>query len=57
MMNKLVGATTGFGNGSSGTAVTTTTKSTGTGPATPQTIVGYLEISLSGTPAWIPYCQ
>jgi hypothetical protein len=51
------GDTTGFGNGSSGTAVTTTTKSTGTGPTTPQTVVGYLEINIGGTVAWVPYCH
>jgi len=52
-----VGNTTGFGNGSAGTAVTTTTKSTGTGPTTPQTIVKYLEIDLGGTKYWIPLVQ
>jgi hypothetical protein len=48
-------AATGFGNGSSGTAVTTTTKSTGSGPTTPQTIVGYVEVNISGTNYWMPY--
>lgn len=52
-----IGDTTGFGNGSSGTAMTTTTKSTGTGPTTPQTIVGYLEINIGGTNYWVPYCS
>lgn len=51
------GGAVGFGNGSSGTAVTTTTKSTGSGPATPQTIVGYYEIDVAGTKAWVPYVQ
>ena len=50
-----LGSTVGFGNGSAGTAVTTTTKSTGTGPTTPQTIVGYLEIDVAGTKYWVPY--
>jgi hypothetical protein len=52
-----LGTTTGFGNGSSGTPVTTTTKSTGTGPATPQTVVKYLEIDLGGTKYWIGLVQ
>lgn len=52
-----LGNTTGFGNGSAGTAVTTTTKNTGTGPTTPQTVVKYLEIDLGGTKYWIPLVQ
>ena len=51
------GTTSGFGNGSSGTAVTTTTKSTGTGPTTPQTVVNYLEIDIAGTKYWVPLVQ
>jgi len=52
-----LGVTTGFGNGTPATAVTTTTLGTGSGPATPQTVVGYLEIDIAGTKAWIPYVQ
>ena len=40
---------TGFGNGSSGTAVTTTTKGSGTGPANPQLVVAYEEVVINGT--------
>jgi parallel beta-helix repeat protein len=46
----------GFGNGSSGTAVTTTAKGTGTGPTTPGTITGYLQTNITGSVRWIPYC-
>lgn len=52
-----LGNTTGFGNGAAGTAVTTTLKNTGTGPATPQTIVKYLELDLGGTKYWLPLVQ
>lgn len=52
-----IGNTTGFGNGTSGTAVTTSLKGTGSGPATPQTVVKYLEIDLAGTKYWIPLVQ
>ncbi len=52
-----LGSTTGFGNGSPGTAVTTTTKDTGSGPSTPETIVRYLKINISGTDYWIPLVQ
>ncbi len=52
-----MGITTGFGNGSAGTAVTTTTKNTGSGPATPQTVVNYLEIDIGGAKYWIPLVQ
>lgn len=51
------GTTAGFGNGSSGTTVTTTTLGTGSGPATPQTIVDYLEIDIAGTKYWIGLAQ
>lgn len=51
------GTTAGFGNGSSGTSVTTTTKNTGSGPATPQTIVKYLQVDIGGTKYWIPLTQ
>lgn len=47
----------GFGNGAAGTAVTTTLLGTGSGPATPQTIVKYLQVTLSGTTYWIPVVQ
>ena len=48
-------APTGFGTGSSGTAVTTTTKGGGTGPTTPQTVTGYLNVKVAGADRWIPY--
>jgi hypothetical protein len=47
----------GFGNGSAATPVTTTTKHTGSGPTTPQTIVKYMEMNLAGTSYWIPLVQ
>jgi hypothetical protein len=50
------GNNTGFGNGAPGTAVTTKARGTGAGPTNPQTVIGYLEINVGGTPAWIPYC-
>ena len=46
-----------FGNGSSGTAVTTTEQGTGTGPATPQTIVKYAPITLPEGSFWVPLVQ
>ena len=52
-----LGNTTGFGNGSAGTAVTTTTKSTGSGPATPQTVVSYLKVTIGSTVYWLPMVQ
>lgn len=52
-----LGSTVGFGNGTPSTAVTTTTKGTGSGPITPQTVVGYLEIDVAGTKFWMPYCR
>lgn len=52
-----LGDTTGFGNGAAGTALTTTLIGTGSGPAAPQTVIGYLEINVGGTVAWIPYCH
>ena len=51
------GDTTGFGNGASAQTVYTTAKGTGTGPTTPQTVVGYLEININGVVAWVPYCH
>ena len=55
----VIGFTTsaGFGNGSAATPVTTTTKRTGNGPTTPQTIVKYMEVNLAGTNYWIPLVQ
>lgn len=52
-----IGNTSGFGNGTAGTAVTTTLIGTGSGPATPQTIKKYLEIDLGGTKFWVPLVQ
>ena len=53
----ITGAVLGFGNGSSGTAVTTTTKSTGTGPSAPDTIVGYAQTLIGGQAYWTPLFQ
>jgi len=50
------GDTTGFGNGASGN-VTVLAKGSGSGPATPGTIVGFMEINVQGTVAWVPYCH
>jgi hypothetical protein len=50
------GDTTGFGNGASGN-VTVLAKGSGSGPATPGTIVGFMEINVQGTVAWVPYCR
>lgn len=52
-----LGNTAGFGNGAAGTAVTTTTKSTGSGPTTAQTVVNYLQIDIGGTKYWVPLMQ
>lgn len=51
-----LGNTTGFGNGASG-AVTVLAQGTGTGPATPGTVVNFLEIDLGGVKWWAPLCQ
>lgn len=53
----LVGGSSGFGNGSSGTAVTTTAKNTGTGPSAPQTVVKYAPVIYEGQTYWIPLTQ
>ena len=55
----VIGFTTreGFGNGAAATPVTTTTKHSGSGPTTPQTIVKYMEVNLAGTSYWIPLVQ
>lgn len=47
----------GFGNGSAGTAVTTTAKGSGTGPVNPQTVVQYAEVVLGGQTYWVPLVQ
>lgn len=49
-----IGVTTGFGTGTAGTAVTTTTLGGGSGPTTAETVVKYLEIDLAGTKYWVP---
>ena len=49
------GQTTTIGNGSAGTAVTTTAAGTGGGPAAPQTVAGYIQTTVNGTTAWVPY--
>lgn len=46
---------TGFGAGSSGTAVTTTTKGAGGGPTTAEVVTGYLKITVGTATRWIPY--
>lgn len=50
-----LGTTVGIGNGSPGT-ISAPAKSTGSGPATPGTVVGWLEIDVAGSKKWIPYC-
>ncbi len=50
-----IGTTTGFGNGGIPTAVTTVLLGTGSGPTTPQTIIGFLKINVGGTDHWVPY--
>jgi len=52
-----LGTTTGFGNGTSGTPVTTTKLGTGTGPANPQTVVHYLQVNIGGAAYWVPLVQ
>lgn len=52
-----LGTTTGFGNGTPATAMTTTTKGTGSGPANPQTVVSYLKVNVGGTDFWMPLVQ
>jgi hypothetical protein len=48
----------GFGNGTPGRTVTTTTLGTGTGPSNPQTIVRYEKIRLgNGVTYWVPLMQ
>jgi hypothetical protein len=53
----LLGEGTGFGSGAAGTAVTTTLKGAGTGPTTPQTVVQYLKLTVSGTDYYLPLMQ
>jgi len=48
--------TLGFGNGASA-AVDAPAKGTGSGPATPGTIVQWLSINVAGTTYWIPLAQ
>ena len=50
------GDTTGFGNGASGN-VTVLAKGSGSGPTTPGTVIGFMEINVNGTVAWVPYCH
>lgn len=50
-------ANAGFGAGSAGTAMTTTTKGAGSGPTTPQTVVQYAKIVVNGTTYWFPLVQ
>jgi hypothetical protein len=52
-----IGTTEGVGAGSAGTPVTTTTKGGGSGPATAQVVVKYLELSLNGATYWLPLFQ
>jgi hypothetical protein len=54
LMAPVLGSPVGFGTGSSGTAVTTTTLGGGTGPAAPQTIVLYQRVTIGGVAYWIP---
>lgn len=43
-----------LGNGAANTAVKTTLKGTGPGPANPQTIVGYVPSNFNGEIVWFP---
>jgi hypothetical protein len=51
-----IGNVTGVGNGSLG-AVSAPAKGGGSGPTTPGTIVGWMEINVGGTSAWVPYAH
>lgn len=51
-----IGTTAGVGNGTPG-AVLAPAIGTGSGPATPGTIVNWLEIDIAGTKYWIPLAQ
>lgn len=52
-----ISGSTAFGTGSSGTAITTTTKGGGTGPTTAQTVVAYLQLTLGSTVYYVPLMQ
>jgi hypothetical protein len=52
-----IGNTSGFGTGGAGVPVTTTALGGGTGPATPQTVVKYLKVTIGGTVYWAPLVQ
>ena len=53
-----IGITLGFGNGTSGEIVTTTAIGTGSGPANPYTVAGYVLVNLiGGGTAWLPYFE
>lgn len=54
--NVLVEITTGIGNGSSA-AINSVAKGTGTGPATPGTIVAWAQVNIAGSLWWIPLAQ
>jgi hypothetical protein len=51
------GSTVGFGNGTSGTGVTTTTLGTGSGPTNSQVVVQYLKVYNGSNVYWIPLMQ
>lgn len=51
-----LGTTTGIGNGGAAN-IQAPAKGSGTGPATPTTVVDWLEIDKAGSKFWIPMCQ
>ena len=51
-----LGNTVGIGNGAAGN-VQAPALGTGSGPATPGTVVKWLEVDIGGTKFWIPLCQ
>lgn len=54
----MVETSLGIGNGTPGTAITTTPKNTGTGPTTPQTVVKYAQFTASdGQVYYVPLMQ
>lgn len=55
--NLQLGKTVAFGAGTSGTAMTTTTKGAGSGPTTAQTVVNYLKINIGGADYYVPLVQ
>lgn len=46
-----------LGNGAANTAVKTTLKGTGGGPAAPQTVIDYVQVNINGTIYYLPLFQ